>query len=203
MKTLAISTLVVILAVSPAHAQKKKPKKIFRSVTANSGYTRYLRSYARANLRHQKVVTEARALFVRSLHSAMRYATKSGDLKEANKLNAAIDLFESGALPFGGGIGPPQEVQQLVGKWKMKKAGKAATSFIRFAKDGRVVISFDGDKRTYRGKIIKRGDALFVDLGDRDTNRLSVVGDRLFIEHWRGPMRKGFADDVQSGYRVK
>ena len=121
-------------------------------------------------------------------------------LDEANKLKAAIDLFESGALPLGGDIGPPQEIRQLVGKWNMRTARSNNTRTYRISKDGSVVMVVG--KKTYHGKIVKRGDSLFVDFGDNDIDRLTVVGNRMFLEHWRG-RRIEFADDVQSGYRVR
>lgn len=153
---------------------------------------------ASAQRRYDSTMKEAGQKLTRSIGVAMREATKAGNLDLAvslKKLHAKYSALSNDPPMLDLPAGNP-----FVGTWSIRKADRPITATLTISRDGSVV-KREG-KRDYKGKIVRRGRDVFIDFGDRDNDRVTVVRDRIFLEHWRGGV-SGFADAIATGYRVK
>ena len=197
-----MKTCILLIAIVGAD---KPVDNRFRSVTAINAVREYNKTVAIASEVFGAKEKPARDKLIQRLKFVLLVATKSGDLAEANKLQSSIKALERNPNPPNEIAAPrpaqPAAVQRPFGTWHARYVRQSLTRVYRFGDDGSVTLN--ADNRVYNGKVVSRGGTLFIDLGDRDTNRLTIVGERMFVEHWKGQEMKGFAFDVASGFRVK
>lgn len=155
----------------------------------------------------QSKIEGALRRFESKAKDAIKFSTMNGDLDEALRLKNFLQLVRKvrGTLDI-------QLIQKkaleaayrknLVGTWVTRTGGRNDRRVYKISETGDVTMSVQPDGKTYRGKVVVRGDSVFIDFGDRDNDRVTVIGDRFFLQHWRGDV-KGFPDAVQSGYRLK
>ncbi|GAB4158969.1 MAG: hypothetical protein Tsb009_36250 [Planctomycetaceae bacterium] len=195
---------VMFVAVSDSHAQSKR---LFKSPSVNSAWAAYERTIQDAIRTNNQKIEGALRRFESKAKDAIKFSTMNGDLDEALRLKNFLQLVRKvrGTLDI-------QLIQKkaleaayrknLVGTWVTRTGGRNDRRVYKISETGDVTMSVQPDGKTYRGKVVVRGDSVFIDFGDRDNDRVTVIGDRFFLQHWRGDV-KGFPDAVQSGYRLK
>ncbi|MDB5337652.1 MAG: hypothetical protein JWN70_3271 [Planctomycetaceae bacterium] len=110
----------------------------------------------------------ARKKYAEELAKSVKTATKAGDLKEAQRLQAVIDslgVVEQPATPTGG--------------WKLRFSHAGGETAIRFDGKGNVGTELYGT-----GTTRPVGDDWVVEFSNGHVMRLSSHGARFFVEQW-------------------
>ncbi|MDB5337381.1 MAG: hypothetical protein JWN70_3000 [Planctomycetaceae bacterium] len=110
----------------------------------------------------------ARKKYAEELAKSVKMATKAGDLKEAQRLQAVIDnlgVVAQSAVPTGG--------------WKLRFSHSGDESSIQFDGKGNVATS-----SSVKGTVRPTADDWLVEFADGDVMRLSPHGARFFVEQW-------------------
>jgi hypothetical protein len=131
---------------------------------------------------YKKAVGAARQQYVQELDAALKGVMKEGDLDGANTINATVKrLRDELAGPVRDGARLPS------GAWTVHyMTGGIQRQFV-FEKDG-TVIWRDSDKGPEgQGRVVATTTGVFLDLGDKRVDRITVLEDRLLFEHFVDP----------------
>jgi hypothetical protein len=154
----------------------------FKSRPAQAAKKKLDELVAKAEEDYFRRVGVAREMASRELTDAMRAATKAGDLDEANKIKQALSDLAGGAPGPGSGRG-------LVGRWDAKYTNGYRRDY-EIRPDGAIAWS-EAAGPSGRGKIRREegGAWLIPDDGAGNAERWTLVGDRVFIEHFHPSAR--------------
>ena len=130
----------------------------------------------------------AREAAARELNEAMRLATRAGDLDEANKIKRALDdLAQDTPAPAAGPGAAPGSARGPVGRWDMRYSNGVRRDY-EIRPDG--TVAWSSSNRAGKGKVERIENGwLVADDGDGNAERLTLAGDRLFIEHFHPAAR--------------
>lgn len=190
MRTALISVVFCGLLATTLAGDDAAPR-MFQSVTARNAQARYRNELLEALRKFDAQITPAREAYLRALKVSLSGETKAGNLAEANKVQAEIEEIEAAKLKVA--TGKPAAPS---GKFKIQFPGGNEQTFTF---DGKSGVSVIADGRAVQGRVLQRGDQWYVDLGDRDTNRITIAGNRIFVEHWRQEER-GYPHSLASGF---
>jgi len=195
------STILILTFSSTLLAQEKEkePDWNFKSKTAKSALKSYSGEIAKLNKQdeaelkkledeHKQRRKKRRLQLIMELEKALDEATKSGDLDDAIKIRDAIKVLKKGAEPPN--ISGPLEFGKSgdrpkypTGVWRIMWPNGSERLY-RFS--GKKVKAEDSNaswKRT--GSLTQKKSDLYLEFPSDDAiERLSMVGDRLFVEHW-------------------
>lgn len=164
----------------------------FKATAARTAVTKYRRDVARAEQEAERQIKAAREALIQELEKAKKAATKAADLKEANRLDAAIvNLREghaAGRVP-GGRVSGTWRITYDNGHWHL----------LEIRDDGQaLLLEIDGALTGMPGRVKKHkrtGEIVLV-LEGKSIERLTAVRDRLVVEHFAPPANYPNGDPV-------
>jgi hypothetical protein len=166
--------------VGEKRAPESEPKWDFKSKPATEAKQRFDQVIKDHRLAYTKAATDAEKDLLKDLKSAMKEATKAADLDDAIKIKVAIEHIEK----HGAGLDKapvPTKLKLPLGKWQMSNAQGVLGTY-DFRIDGTVFWSEKSRQAT--GKAIVKDGAVIVIYKDDRTERLTLSGERMIVEHW-------------------
>lgn len=197
MRTILFCATFCVL-LSAACAGDDAPRT-FQSVSARNAQNRYRNDLADATRKLDAQSGSARDAYLRILKTSLAGETKAGNLAEANRIQAEIEELGSAASATTKGSAAKAKPTAPSGKFRLQFPGGNEQIFDFDGKGGATIFA---DGRTIKGKVFQKGDHWYVDEGDRDTNRITIAGNRIFVEHWRQE-QKGNPHTLGSGFAAE
>ena len=167
--------MVAGLAFLLRAADQAPPAPLFKSRKLVEASDEYQAAAARALAGFESKKGVARKKLLDALQSGKKQATQAGDLEEANKIQVAIEgLTADEAAAFSPAL------PRFRGSWTLHFTN-GATRVHRMKATGEVDTSEGEDFRT---QLERKGVDWILDFPGAEIERASLIGDRLFIEHW-------------------
>lgn len=146
----------------------------FKSSTVRSARTAFDSAITSARKDFDQKYRSAQQKYVNVLETAIKLATKDGDLAEANKLD--LELRTVTTAPYAG------SVPALVGDWRMRWGNQGITMYT-FRDDGTVYRELKDAAK--QGTLRRIGNDLLVDFADQSLMRVNLAESRLVLEYWQ------------------
>ena len=145
---------------------------VFKSPTVRAARSELLTSLNRAHDDFDQAFQKATRKYIEALEAGIKQATKEGDLGEANKLSAELQLVRT--APYAG------RIPVLVGTWKMRWP----TSSTNYSFDEHGNVHRDLRGAPTDGVLRRSGDDVVIDFGNNSLMRVNVSNQRLILEYW-------------------
>ena len=166
--------LVLAMLVCAVAAPDARPAGSFTSRAARAAHKKYEEAVERAKQDYDRRVEAARKVAESELADAMKAATRHGDLDEANRIKAAVGRLKPNAAVTGS--------TRLLGAWQVRYANGIERTY-EVRNDGTATWTEAG-RAAVVGRFKQVEPEIVYDENKLAVERWTVVGDRLFIEHF-------------------
>jgi hypothetical protein len=163
-------SLVIVVPIALAAGAGDVPAP--RSAKARTALRKYDRAVEKARGEYDAAVAAATKVLAAELDEALKAAMKAGSLEEANSIKAAKESRATGKTP--------RAAASLDGKWSVVSGNDTTRTYVF---DGTALRWTQGG-RTHDGSVKAVDGAFLVDTGDGKLERLTLVNERFFIEHF-------------------
>jgi hypothetical protein len=164
---------LLTLSLGWALAQPEGPPAPFKSQTVRTGRTAYDSALEKAREEYLAQADSARKRYLETLESAVRQATRDGDLDEANRLKGESERVAS--EDYSGNVRP------LWGAWRVRWNQDLHVLY-EFHRDGRVTRESWRENEPTRGGLRRAGPDLLIDFPNGELIRVNRAGPRLILE---------------------
>ena len=176
MARIAVALLVTLLLAASLAPADRPAAWDFRTRPAQAARKRYEEAAARAEQEFSKKIATASETAIKELTEAMKTATRAADLEEANRISAAIDELKVSDPS-------PASAPSIVGGWRVTYTTGNVRQY-RIDPDGSLSWTSDAVQGVVHGRVQRAGKEVLIDDGKGAVERLTLAGERLFVEHF-------------------